>query len=214
MLAGEVDALDPAPSRDGRRRLARTFDRAFQGVFADLEARSRLLGVSAGHGDRQRLRGRALEDLAGADVHLAVDLEDGSAGVWTVAADDLARVRSITIDPAPTSDHPLVINVDGEGSRVKLDPDVTVSGTAQASLVWNVVDAGSIEVSGPLAGSLLAPDAPVRIEADVSGGGRRGRRPPGRRAGRRTSVRRRAPPRRGRRRPGRPRGGGHRRPRL
>ena len=92
VLAGRVDALDPA-SVEGTVAVASpgTFDRAFQGVFADLEARSRLLAslpVTATANDE---RGAPLEDLAGADVHLAVDLEDGSAGVWTVAADDLAQ---------------------------------------------------------------------------------------------------------------------------
>ena len=170
VLAGDVDALDPA-TVDGAVAVASpdTFDRAFQGVFADLQARSSLLASLPVTVTATDSGGAALDDLSGADVHLAADLDDGSAGVWTVTADDLARVQSITIDPAPTPDHPLVINVDGGGSRVTLDPDVTVSGAAEASLVWNVVDARSIEVSGPLPGSLLAPSAPVRIEADVSG---------------------------------------------
>ena len=50
-----------------------------------------------------------------------------------------------------------------------LDRAVTVDAAARADIVWNVVDAKAVVVAQPLAGSLLAPTAPVQIDADVSG---------------------------------------------
>ena len=90
-----VDALDPA-SVEGAVAVASpgTFDRAFEGVFADLEARASSWRPCRSQRPPMTREGAPLEDLAGADVHLAVDLDDGSVGVWTVAADDLARVRA------------------------------------------------------------------------------------------------------------------------
>ena len=147
-----------------------TFERAFGGVFADLAARGRTLAKLKPTLTPTAADGGAIASagLPRADVHLAAGDDDGPS-VWSVHAADLAQIGSITIDPAPTEQRPLVINVDGDGGKVLLDRAVTVDAAARADIVWNVVDAKAVVVAQPLAGSLLAPTAPVQIDADVSG---------------------------------------------
>ena len=147
-----------------------TFERAFGGVFADLAARGRTLAKLKPTLTPTAADGGVIASagLPRADVHLAAGDDDGPS-VWSVHAADLAQIGSITIDPAPTEQRPLVINVDGDGGKVLLDRPVAVDAAARADLVWNVVDAKAVVVAQPLAGSLLAPTAPVQIDADVSG---------------------------------------------
>ena len=147
-----------------------TFDRAFGGVFADLAARARTLAKLEPTLTPTAADGAAIASagLPRADVHLAAGDGNGPS-VWSVHAADLAKVGSITVDPAPTDARPLVINVDGDGAKVVLDRPVTVDAAARADIVWNVVDAKAVVVAQSLAGSLLAPTAPVYVDADVSG---------------------------------------------
>ena len=149
-----------------------TFERAFGGVFADLAARGRTLAKLKPTLTPTAADGGAIASagLPRADVHLAAGDGDGPS-VWSVHAADLAQIGSITIDPAPTEQRPLVINVDGDGGRVLLDRAVTVDAAARADIVWNVVDAKAVVVAQPLAGSLLAPTR--------TGGDRRRRVGPG-----------------------------------
>ena len=104
-----------------------TFERAFGGVFADLAARGRTLAKLKPTLTPTAADGGVIASagLPRADVHLAADDGDGPS-VWSVHAADLAQIGSITIDPAPTEQRPLVINVDGDGGKVLLDRAVTV----------------------------------------------------------------------------------------
>ena len=95
---------------------------------------------------------------------------DGDGPVfWSVTARELSRATTVGIDTAPSAARPLVINVDGEGEKVRLDTPVTVAAAARAYVVWNVVNTASVVVARPLPGSLLAPTAAVQIDDDISG---------------------------------------------
>ena len=173
--AGADVAADPQLRVDGPQEPQTvsspgTFERAFGGVFADLAARARTLAKLKPTMTPTAADGAAIASagLPRADVHLAAGEGDGPS-VWSVHAADLAQIGSIAIDPAPTEQRPLVINVDGDGGKVLLDRAVTVDAAARADIVWNVVDTKAVVVGQPLAGSLLAPTAPVQIDADVSG---------------------------------------------
>ncbi len=140
------------------------FEQAFAGVFDDLAARSRSLASMPATVTPTDADGTPLADLAGADVHLA--LQPG-VNTWTVSADDLAAVASLTVDGTPTADEPLVVSV--TGADVTLDRPTAVPPGGDAGLLWNLPDATTATVGAGLPGSLLAPGAAVALRADLGG---------------------------------------------
>ena len=145
------------------------FQQTFAGVFDDLRARSTALAALPSTLQATDSAGSPLASFDGTQVHLTPT--DG-VNVWTVSATDLAGVQGISIEPAPTADAPLIINITGDA--VSVAAPVTIAGdpdqaATETSLVVNIPTATTVEVSAPIEGSLLAPAAAVSIGADVLG---------------------------------------------
>ena len=156
---------DPgAPAGPAVRAAPGAYEQGFAGVFDDLAARSRSLASMPVTVTPTDAAGTPLADLAGADVHLA--LQPG-LNTWTVSADDLAAVASLTVDGTPPADQPLVVSV--TGADVTLDRPTIVSPDGDAGLLWNLPDATTATVGAALPGSLLAPGGAVTLRADLGG---------------------------------------------
>ncbi len=147
-----------------------TFERAFSSVFADLASRSQTFAQLSPNVMATADDGAPLDAHTGSDVHLTAGDDPGSGPyVWNVTADDLAAIGHVIVDLSPTAERPLVINVDGGGSPVRLDTAVQIDEATRAHVVWNLAATGAVTIASPLPGSLLAPDAAVELAADVHG---------------------------------------------
>ena len=146
-----------------RVRAPDLFAQAFGGVLDDLTARGKVLATLPATVRPADGEGAPLTSFDGADMQL--HLVDG-VNVWTVPAADLAAAHSISVDPAPTPDSPLVINVTGDTVTLGAKG---MPGSAAEAVLWNVPDASTVDVTAPLAGSLLAPSSTVTIGASVRG---------------------------------------------
>ena len=156
---------DPAaPAGPAVRAAPGAYEQAFAGVFDDLAARSRSLASMPVTVTPTDAAGMPLADLAGADVHLA--LQPG-LNTWTVSADDLAAVATLTVDGTLSADQPLVVSV--TGADVTLDRPTAVAPAGDAGLLWNLPDATTATVGAALPGSLLAPGGAVTLRADLGG---------------------------------------------